>query len=375
MFISKVSMDSNRFAIKKTTNKQCQTGNNIAFGTKLLGMKRALVFFSLVFTPLLGQKHSLSKDTITLSHNINLQPKDTTITEEYNEELFAKNIGWEKNVKVLAASGQNLENDGAYKYCYSINLADQASLNSLEKANDYLMKRGYFIGKKKYWPLETPERELNIFNINDKNKNRFVLVFSQNYDEEETFIHEAADIFTSKIQKIYDIPKSNIIRIKAHVKEDFINGIDSMARKIDEFYNCKEKSLLNLANIELESNTYLNQVQKEYKALMNLVINKHKKNDTELLILYNGHGSSMITKEAEQDAIYKEGAKTGRILAEFDDKGNRKRFLTDKEVQSLFKKKLNNIKTLLVMDCCDAGAWIAQSDKVNKTLKLLQYIA
>ena len=253
-----------------------------------------------------------------------------------NEKQLSKDIGWKKNVRVLASNGQNLKGvSSAFllggNSSYSKELTDKLKgkdINTLEQANDSLAKNGYKIGFNKFFPLETPRSELNIFNKNDKNKDRFVFVCAQYENIRHEFI---ADDFIEEIQKTYNVPKENIIKVVSNSKEDFLDGIDSISAKIDKL--------------------------------------KNKKN-AELLVYYTGHGEATAPNPKAKKL---EGAMEGSILVKANQEtGELTNFLKESEVKNAFNNKIKKVKTLFILDTCHAGAWIAEnSKKASKNLSLL----
>lgn len=255
---------------------------------------------------------------------------------QQNEKEMSKDIGWGKNVRVLASNGQNLVGESsAYllggNSSYSKSLTDKLNekdVNSIEQANDSLIKNGYKHRFKKFFPLETPGTKLEIFNKNDKNKDRFMFVFAQYEDMRHEFI---SDDFIKDIEKTYNIPKENIIKIVSNSKKDFLQGIDSISAKIDKL--------------------------------------KNKKN-AEVLVYYTGHGEATA---ANAKARKLEGAMEGSIVVKADQTtGELTNFLKESEVKNAFSKKLKTVKTLFILDTCHAGAWIADNtkNKASKTLRL-----
>lgn len=248
-----------------------------------------------------------------------------------NENQSSKDVGWEPNVRVLAATGQNNIGIGTKKSDYSMLLMDllDKKISTIEQANDSLIKSGYKINvssnllydilfpvavweleHKNLYPLETPGTHLGIFNKDEKNKDRFVIIFR---DKRYSTSKEATSNFSKKIKQKYDIPDRNIISIVADSLSDFQKGIDSVTKKIDKL---KDKS------------------------------------NAELLVLYNGHGYLESLKDGDENF---EGA-MGGIFAT-------KKEIKEKDIKALFKKKLEGIKTLFILDTCHSGAWIAEGSK------------
>lgn len=250
----------------------------------------------------------------------------------HNEKNISQNVGWENNVRVLASNGQNQKGISINSDSYLKELVDnlkQKETNSIEKSNEILSKKGYNIFLTKFNSLSTPGTKLNIFNKNDKHKNRFVLVVSQDNCPNSSIFKTNAKYFSDEIQKVYDIPKESIINISAKTKENFIAGINSILKKTKKLQD---------------------------------------KSEAELLIVYIGHGNSMATKEVEK---HYEGAMEGQILSSFKN-GKLESVLKETELKQFFKENIKHTKTLFLINACQSGAWIADSGKTTakKTLQL-----
>ena len=241
-----------------------------------------------------------------------------------NEKMISKHIGWDKNIRVLASNGQNVRGIVGEKDSYLTFLTDELkkqNINTVEQASGALSKNGYSILLKEYHPLETPDSKLNIFDKTRENKNRFILVFSQDNCEGGVHLTKNADKFSNEMQKIYNISQKNVIRISAKSEEDFKKGLDSVANVISKL---KDKSKV------------------------------------ELLISATGHGAATVPRVG---AEHSEGAMEGFLFNST---------LNETAVKQLFEKKLKNIKTLFLINACQSGAWIADNGKTTakKTLQL-----
>jgi hypothetical protein len=251
--------------------------------------------------------------------------------------IETKDIEWKPTIKVLASTGQNTLGQSNEKISYNLSLADKVIANSkiktIEQANDSLAKQGYnlkliplkkiiksittfgyipfaiYSNNKKYFSLETAGKKLNIFNKDEKKKNRFVLSL---YDNREKRFLEISENFSEKIKGIYNIPNQNIINLSIDSLADFKHGVDSVMSKINQL--------------------------------------KDKKN-AELLILYNGHGCAVALNEGDKKV---EGRMEGMIVNEG---------ITETQVKEILNGSLKNIKTLIIMDTCHSGAWIASNAK------------
>lgn len=238
-----------------------------------------------------------------------------------NEKQIAPSE-WDKNTMVLASQGQNVKSASSWNDPYSQQLINKLNngCNSLIQAENSLEKSGYSVlGMTKY-PLGTNNKDFDIFNKNEINKNRYVLTISQDsWRGGKTYKNEALN-FATNIRKIYKIPQSNVMNVIMKDSTNFVKNISLMLKKINKLKN---------------------------------------KDNVELLILYNGHGSSESIKVGSKNI---EGAMDGIILDN----------LKEKRVKEVFKK-LKNIKKIFIFDTCHAGSWIAQSDKKGKTLKLMNH--
>lgn len=249
-----------------------------------------------------------------------------------NEKQISNNICWEPNVRVISSTGQNslgLSGPGSSFSRHLTDLLEQKKLQTVEQANDSLSKSGYRIKRpppslldylnfnffidrtfsnNTFYPLETPGQKLNIFNKEEKNKNRFILILPQSGFER--FEKESKD-FSEKMKKIYDIPDANIVSAGIKTSDDLERGVDSITRQINAL---KDKS------------------------------------NTELLVIYDGHGSSISLRDGARKS---EGAMQGIIVEN----------IKEPFVKKLFKEQLAGVKTLFVLDTCNSGAWIAEAPK------------
>lgn len=255
----------------------------------------------------------------------------------FNQPDVMKSSGWDSNVRVLASTGQNVYGIGSEEDGYSSHLAkglQNAGISTLEQVNDSLSKSGYrlnrevdlsnfeylpceliinnYLTHKTLFPLETYGQKLNIFNKNDKTKERFVLTLSSS---ENPKFASASVGFANKLKDTYKIPSENIVNMRVSTFEDFKKGIDSIKGKIRDV------------------------------------------NNSELVILCRGDAN---TYDADSVAQKIEGAKEGFFI---NDK------ISESSVKSLLHEKLGGTKTLFIMDACHSGAWIA--DKAKHALNQL----
>lgn len=308
-----------------------------------------------LFPSALGKADMSSKNNLfNKIEKINTYPqkKIKTYTEMLNGEEVSSSIGWNNNIRVLASNGQKRM---AHTICINsfsaqlINKLKNKDIYTIEQANDSLAKNGYYTLTKRYYSLETPGENLDVFNKKEvdkefdfnlnflekpKPKKRFLLTCFQNDNDKfySNDFRKTEQYFTDNIEGIYKIPKENIIRISAKSKEDFLAGLDSMANKIRGM-----KDSLN----------------------------------TELLVLYVGHCGARDSK-IEADTI-KEGSSAGYILTEFDKDRQIKKTLWESELQKILNEKFKNCRSLILFDTCFSGAFIAENTKnnVKKALKLL----
>ena len=252
-----------------------------------------------------------------------------------NQNQVEKLSGWDSNIKVFAATGQNTLGRSTDSDSYSLKLGEtllKPNIKTIEEANHLLMKKGYkincpfdwrsllappsviYLNHKVFTPLETYDVNLGIFNKQEKNKERFILTL---YDGREESYSSSADKFSTKMKQIYGLPSGNIINIPVDSLKNIEQGLDSFLSKIN-----KLKS----------------------------------KGNVELLIVYNAHGGA---KSLKKDAEKVEGAMEGIMQTT--------QKIKETQVKELFRKKLQGIKTLFLLDTCHAGAWISENAK--KSLK------
>ena len=256
-----------------------------------------------------------------------------------NQNQVEKRSGWDSNIKVFAATGQNRPGFNTGSASYSLKLCEELlkpDIKTLEEANHSLMKNGYklnhpfglqsllspaifiiesYLNNKDLTPLETYGVNLGIFNKEDKNKERFILNF---YDKSEKRFLSSTDKFSKKMKQIYGLPSENIIKIPVDSLKNIEQGLDSFLSKIN-----KLKS----------------------------------KGNVELLIVYNAHGLAESLKKGAEKV---EGGMEGIM-------GTTQK-IEETQVKKLFHKKLQGIKTLFLLDTCHAGAWISENAK--KSLKI-----
>lgn len=259
-----------------------------------------------------------------------------TDTLNSNQNQIETHSGWDNNVRVLASTGQ--KNSGYFNgYFEQLPEAlSKSGVRTIEAASDVLAKTGYKsnipynwlsgfvpvnLAARKYlrhqtsFPLETPGSQLAIFDYTQKDKERFVLAF---YDDSESGFSDIVDKFSEKIRQKYGISSENIMKFKLDSIDDIKHGLDTFLNKI--------KEIKNLENVEL-------------------------------MVLYNGHGESE-SRVKGSDKI--EGAMEGIIETQSK--------ITESQIKELFHQKLQRIKTLLLLDTCHAGAWIA--DNASTALRI-----
>lgn len=257
-----------------------------------------------------------------------LMPLLYNITRD-NEDRISSNSGWETNTRVIAPVGQNILSYSAPEDSFSKKLLDlvgDKKANTIEQATSYLSQNGYHfkpswnpieiftlvssiaVRNKTFYPLQSPDSQLGIFNREDKGKDRFVLVF--NAPGEERFKTMSEDLAT-KMKEIYDIPDSNVVPLEISGPDDLKKGVEKMAEKINSL---------------------------------------NDKSNAELLVFYHGHGDSESLKNGDERI---EGAMEGVL--------GLPQKVKESYVKELFKEKFQGIKTLFVADTCHSGAWIAQT--------------
>ncbi len=246
---------------------------------------------------------------------------------------------WDENVRILAASSQYKPAFTFYQVNNKTNKVDkiysdylkkmynnisQDNFNSIEQVNDSLVNNGYDVSKYRCKAQQTQSPKLNIFNKNDKNKDRFIVVFSQNNPKDKELIALSSNDFLNSISKTYNIPQDNILNISAETGKDFKNGINLITSKIDKLKN---------------------------------------KNNVELMIVYNGHGHSRFNI----NPLFKEyqGSREGLILGKNYTPAFIFGMLHENDVKQFFKKKLKGIKTLFILNSCFSGAWTAKNTLIS----------
>lgn len=257
---------------------------------------------------------------------------------EYPKTQIKKESGWLPTTRVLASVGQNAMSAGVDNDNYAIRLVEMLSrpdIKTIEQASDMLMKNGYkvkpspyilppsfylpaiFAGEfifahRAYFPIETYGSQLGIFNKEEQNKERFVLNF---YDGTEQRFSNAVDKFYEKMRGVYNLKPENVMKIPLEGYENIEQGVDSVLSQINRLKD---------------------------------------RGTAELLIVYHGHGNAFpMIKGAEET----EGAMEGII------KG-----ISEWSIKDLFREKLKDTKTLLLLDTCYAGAWIA--DNASTALRI-----
>lgn len=256
---------------------------------------------------------------ITIGYLMLKKPIDEML--KGNEKQIAPSK-WDKNTTVFASQGQNAIGVQPWvSTSYSQQLINKLNkdCHSLTGAEDLLEKSGYpALGITKY-PLRT-QNDINIFNKNEKNKNRFVLTIAQDTLDGGWSFKKNCKNFSENIRKIYKIPKNNIMNVIMKDGTNFERNLDSMITKINK--------IKNKANVEL-------------------------------LILYSGHG------KAGAGDSHSEGALEGVILHD----------LNETRIKKIFKKKLKDIKKIIVIEACNAGAFVAKNNMPKKTLNMMKYFA
>lgn len=250
---------------------------------------------------------------------------------KFNQPEVMKTSGWDANVRVLASTGQNLYGISSREDEYSSHLVkglQNAGISTLEQVNDSLSQSGYrlnrefhpvsfkylpfelvlhnYLTHKTLFPLETYGNKLNIFNKNDKTKERFVLTLSS---IENSKFSNASLGFANKLKDEYKIPSGNIVNMNVSTFDDIQKGLDSIKSKIKDV------------------------------------------NNSELVILCHGDGGAYDTNSVAQKI---EGAKEGFFM---------KDEISESRIKSLLHEKLGGTKTLFIMDACHSGAWIADKAK------------
>lgn len=304
---------NNRIVVKRASNNIGENSNEIAFK----GFKRKT---------LIGVAYSIAVIVVGImmpsTTVLNMLPSKK-IVDNINEGQISKNSGWGENIRVLASNGQNHTSEtgcngitNKISSSYSTNLIStlkKKGINTIEEANEVLSK-GYTVINKTdniYYALETSGNKLNIFNKLNKNKERFVLVFSEAGDKDSPVFNNLKNDFKNDIKEIYNISDANIIKISVEEKSEFINGI---------------------------------------KEIKNKIKNAKNKENVELLVAFFGHGAAVAKKTGSGKV---EGEMEGFIL---DD-------LNEQDAKQIFKESFENIKTLFVVQSCHSGALISKNTK------------
>ena len=241
---------------------------------------------------------------------------------------ITKQIGWPENTQVFASQSQryyscfnspedrkkhNIDISGHY----SLKLIDKlknGGIKSIYEAHKLLEKEGVKGGlsigsnsirlKIPQYPQATPGK-VDAWNIEDKTKNRIIFAIG---GMEKGFKRDIKN-FCNEISQLYSIPEENIIKIPYADKETFEEGLKKLSEKIQE----------------------------------------SDPQNTELLIYYSGHGNVDISSLPFAKYFYDEGELIGKVESDFN----------EKDLKNFTKNKLKDIKTVIIMDTCHSGAWIA----------------
>lgn len=258
--------------------------------------------------------------------------------------------GWSKNIRVLASNAQNEVGTLTLQHSYLKSLADELekdNVYSIEQANDRLHRKGYKAvdskfaydalgeenkvakkeqerinaivaagkGYKTYRSFETPGSKLGIFDKTVLNKNRYILALTSEdkvSNPDDFLFKRVSDEFVDRIQKLYNIPRENIIQITTKSPDDFKSGITSIASKIKQSKNPK---------------------------------------NAELAAVYSGDGFS---SESRKGAKYIQGAMDGALSTSNVNQSG----VSEDEVKNLFNNELKDIDTLFIDFSCNSGAFI-----------------
>lgn len=298
--------------------------------------------------------------------------------KEMRENKLSMDIGWTSNIRVLAACGQNQTTIVPPQASYSKKLNDllkDSSIKSLEQANSSLENTGYKIdlfkvfsidktkkqpdwfkkffnevSNKVIYPLSTPSKPLEIFNKEDKDKNRFIVCLN---DPNAKYSAEVEKAFITSIADIYKINPDNIVESLSCEKEPGSNIINDTAR----FFKSAFNSIFN----KNKNNTPTSKFEKNIDLILDK-IKKVKNLDTvELLIVYGGHGTSESLKKGSKKF---EGAMDGILSGD----------IKEKQIKKILNNKLAGIKTLVIFEACNSGAWIADNTLPN-TINALKKLA
>lgn len=242
--------------------------------------------------------------------------------------IISQKIGWSDNTQVLASQSQRYKANGINETAmdnnntkisgfYSLKLLQNLK-NGAESINEaHLMAetKGLKIGNKilnetigySQFPVATPH-VVDCWNKKDRKKNRIILAIGGNGAE----FTRSVNGFCKEIAEIYRVSNKNIIKIPEANAESFKKGMSDLSKKIQ----------------------------------------KLNSDNTELLIYYNGHGVADFSGIPFAQYLFDEGNLTGITEAGFD----------EKDLKKIVNKKLKEIKTLIIMDTCHSGAWIAQNN-------------
>lgn len=227
-------------------------------------------------------------------------------------------LDWNPNVRVLAAGTQTTEVCGPYQEALIAELKSE-NINTLEEANQSLSQKGWkgsncIEPDKTYFPVTTPGENFNIWNKNEANPNRFVLISTLG---EEYYINRGT-YMKQQLKEIYQVPEENIIVETPSDTGAFEGKVKELAQKVSES--------------ELAGNT-----------------------NPEVLIYHTGHGNSDATDSNE------EGAYNGYVKL---NNGT----LEEYQVKQILKDNIPTTPLLLIMQTCMSGAWIADARQPQKTL-------
>lgn len=270
---------------------------------------------------------------------------------------------WTENVRVLASNSQNVAGSyisSTFDLSYLgklINKLKKKGINTIEQANDSLSKDGYFINEDKYIPLETPGKRLNIFNKKDSNKNRFILTITQDDVEDSSEFKFFLNNFSEKLQKIYNIPKNNIINESTVSKENLIRGIDLVLNKMNKI---KDKS-----NVEFLIIYFGHGMTADIEPLIPKLYKLREKSN-----LSESDVEHYVCEMLKPSFGKPEGYREGIMLQDSNFQSSKIKGLKETEVKQIFKEKISGIKTLFILDTCYSGAWIADNAKQSAKGKL-----
>ena len=261
----------------------------------------------------------------------------------YKNKEISKELKWNENTKVMAASSQLCDSYGDNYTKALLRKIKNPKFKGIEDANDYIVNHTYstILKARNIGHCQTPNRKLNAWNKSDTAKQRFVLLIAEGDDKRFT---KGVGLFKNKIKEIFNVPDSNF----CYVSSPLTDSVESVFQKISDKINLlKDKS-----NIEF-------------------------------LMYYSGHGdvSEFVDSTYSEDSttqvydmlfhypnekkLIEEGALIGKLVHTGEGQENTldefqlKSFI-DKYLDKPFKKKPKN---LIIMDTCSAGAWIADAGK------------